>query len=155
MSTLYLRRVPHGFVPDTEEDQEKCKRFRLGAVVKAEITNPRNLKFFRKWWALVQVGFEMWEETGIRNKYKGEEVLPNFERFRKDVTILAGFGYPVININGDVRMEAESISFANMSEESFEKLYNATLTVLVHKVMRGRVSEERLKQMAESIEEFA
>lgn len=155
MTDVYLRKVPHGFVPDTEKDWEAAKRFRLGQVVKAEMVNPRNLRFFRKWWALIGVGFELWEESGVRAEYKGEEVAPNMERFRKDVTILAGFGYPVVNLRGDVRMEAESIAFGSMSEERFDKLYQATLATIVHKVMRGRVSEEQLRQMAEAVEEFA
>jgi hypothetical protein len=81
--------------------------------------------------------------------------MPSFERFRKDVTILAGHHHPVVNLKGELRMEADSIAFGNMSEEEFEKLYNATLAVLVHKVMRGRVSEARLREMAEAVEEFA
>lgn len=155
MTAIYLRRMQHGFVPDTAEDWDKAKRFKLGAVVKAEVKNPRNLRFFRKWWALVQVGFEMWEEVGVRAEYKGEEVLPNFERFRKDVTILAGFGHPVVNLRGELRFEADSIAFGNMDEERFENLYNATLSVLVRKVLQGRVTEDRLREMAEAIEEFA
>lgn len=150
-----MRRTMHGFIPDTEKDWEAAKRFKLGSVAKAEVTNPRNLRFFRKWFALVQVGYEMWEETGIRAEYRGEEIRPNFERFRKDVTILAGHCHAVVNLRGEVRLEADSIAFGSMDEEIFEKLYNTTLTVLVHKVMRGRVSEARLKEMAEAVEEFA
>lgn len=155
MTDIYLRKVPHGFVPDTEKDWEATKRFRLGEVVKAEMVRPRNLRFFRKWFALVGVGFELWQETGVKAEYKGEEVLPDSERFRKDVTILAGFGYPVVNLKGEVRIEAESIAFGNMTEERFDDLYQATLTALVHKVMRGRVTEATLKAMAEAVEEFA
>jgi hypothetical protein len=155
MNRIYLRRVQQGFIPDTAEDWEKAKRYKLGAVVKAEVTNPRNLKFFRKFFALIQVGFEMWEEVCPRLQYKGEEVKPSIDRFRRDVTILAGHHHPVVNLKGELRMEADSIAFGNMSEEEFEKLYNATLSVLVHKVMRGRVSEARLREMAEAVEEFA
>lgn len=155
MSKVYLRRVQHGFIPDTEHDWEAAKRFKLGQVVKAEVTNPRNVRFFRKWWALVQVAFEMWEETGVKAEYKGEEILPNLERFRKDVTILAGHYKAVVNLRGETRLEADSIAFGSMSEETFEKLYNATLTVIVHKVMQGRVSEQRLREMAQAVEEFA
>ena len=152
---VYLRKTLSGLVPDREEDAEALKRFKLGAVVKADITNPRNVAFFRKWFALVKVAFGLWEETGIRATYKGQEILPNFNKFRKDVTILAGFCHPVLNVNGELRMEADSIAFGSMSEETFEKLYAATLTTIVHRVMKGRISEERLREMAERVEEFA
>lgn len=152
---VYLRKTISGLVPDREEDAEALKRFKLGAVVKADVTNPRNIAFFRKWFALVKVAFGLWEETGIRATHKGQEILPNFDKFRKDVTILAGFCHPVLNVNGELRMEADSISFGSMSEETFEKLYAATLTAIVHRVMKGRISEERLREMAERVEEFA
>ena len=155
MSVLHLRRIPQGFVPDTDEDWEACSRFKLGAVVKADVVNPRNLRFFRKWFALVKVGFDLWEETGVAAIYKGEQIRPSFDRFRKDVTILAGFHHAVINVNGELRLEADSIAFGSMDEDTFENLYNATLTTIVHKVMRGRISEERLREMAERVEEFA
>lgn len=155
MTTVYLRKTISGLVPDREEDAELIRRFKVGSVVKAEITHPRNLRFFRKWFALVKVAFGLWEETGIHATHKGQTILPNFEKFRKDVTILAGHCHPVINVNGELRLEADSISFSHMDEETFERLYSATLTAIVHRVMRGRISEERLREMAERVEEFA
>lgn len=152
---VYLRKTMGGFVPASEDDAEAMKRFKLGAVVKADITNPRNYLFFCKWFALVKVAFALWEETGIKAEYKGQEIRPQFDKFRRDVTILAGYCHPVLNVNGELRMEADSISFANMREETFEKLYSATLATIVHKIMRGRISEERLREMAERVEEFA
>ncbi len=155
MTAIFMRRTMHGFVPDTEKDWDAAKRFKLGSVAKAEVTNPRNVRFFRKWWALIEVGYGMWEETGIKAEYKGEEVRPNLERFRKDVTILCGHCHPVVNLKGELRLEADSIAFGSMDEDIFERLYQTTLTVLVHKVMRGRISEQRLREMAEAVEEFA
>ena len=156
MTTIYLRKTLGGLMPDTEEDQEKLKRFKMGDVCKAEITNPRNVKFFRKWWALVKVGYELWEETCPRHKHKGMDVLPNFERFRRDVTVLAGFAKATVNVRGELRLEAESISFANMDEEHFEELYSQTINVLLQKVLTGRgITEERLRKMSESVMDFA
>jgi hypothetical protein len=155
MNRIYLRRVQQGFIPDTAEDWEKAKRYKLGAVVKAEVTNPRNLAFFRKWWALVTVGFDLWEELCPRLQYKGQDVAPNIERFRKDLIILCGYSTPTLNIKGELRMEADSIAFGNMSEEDFDGLYQKTIDVLLHKVLRGNVSAERLRDMVDSIMEFA
>ncbi len=155
MTTVYLRKTMGGFVPATDEDAELLKRFKLGQVAKAEIVNPRNYKFLCKWMALVKVAFGLWEETGVRAEYKGQEILPNFDKFRKDVTILAGYWHPVLNINGDTKAEADSISFASMDEETFVKLYSATLTAIVHRIMRGRITEDRLREIAERVEEFA
>ena len=156
MTTIYLRKTMGGFLPDTDEDQEKCRRFKMGDVCKAEIVNPRNYKFLRKWFALLKVGYELWEETCPRHKHKGQDVLPNFERFRRDVTVLAGCATAVVNVRGELRLEPESVSFANMTDERFEELYSGTINVLLNKVLTGRgLTEERLRKMADSVMEFA
>lgn len=155
MSTIFLRKTPGGFVPEGGRDQDALRRFKIGEVVKAEVTKPRNLVFFRKWWALVDVGFGLWEELCPPMQFRGQEVRPNPERFRKDLTILAGYGHPVINLNGEVRFEADSIAFGNMSEEDFEKLYSATIDVILNKVLAGKVSEARLREMVSAVLEFA
>lgn len=156
MTDIFLRRTLSGFAPDTDDDQEAVKRFRLNEVVRADVVKPRNIRFHRKWFALVKVGYQLWEEFCPRHQYNGTEVLPEFERFRKDVTILAGYAKPVINVKGELRLEAESISFASMDDERFEKLYSATINVLLNKILAGRgITEDRLRAMAEAVLEFA
>lgn len=155
MTTLYLRKAANGLIPDTESDGERMKRFRIGEVVKAEVTRPRNIRFFRKWWALVKVGYELWEELCPPHEYRGQPVLPEFDRFRRDVTILAGFARPVINVQGELRLEPESIAFGSMDEDRFEDLYNATINALLNKVLKNTdVDEKRLRMMADQIVEF-
>jgi hypothetical protein len=156
MTTLFLRRTMGGFAPDTEQDQEACKRFKMGGIVKAEIVVPRNYYFFKKWWALITVGFGLWAELCPPQYHKGHPVLPNIERFRKDVTIMTGHRHMVVNLDGELRWEADSIAFGNMVEETFEKLYSATIDVLLQKVLADRgITEERLREMANSVMDFA
>lgn len=156
MTDIYLRRTANGFAPDSDEDAKACSRFKMGEVVRADVVRPRNLNFFRKWWALVKVGYELWEETCPRHQHKGMDVLPEFERFRRDVTILAGFAKPVVNIRGELRLEAESLAFGNMTEDRFDKLYSATIDVLLQKVLTGKgVSESQLRNMADLVMDFA
>jgi hypothetical protein len=156
---ILLIRTPYGFMPADDEAQEQLKKFRLGALAKLDVVQMRNGAFFRKWWALVKLGYDYFSEACETQEYKGQPVLPNFDRFRKDVTILAGFHRPVWNVNGDMRVEAESLAWASMTEERFTELYDATIKVLLNKVFNGkRVSawtEEELRSVAEQIGEFA
>jgi hypothetical protein len=46
------------------------------------------------------------------------------------VLIMAGFRRPVVNIKGELRLEADSISFASMDEERFQECYGAVFNVL-------------------------
>ncbi|WP_202803563.1 DUF1367 family protein [Gayadomonas joobiniege] len=129
----YFLRVPQGLVPENDETAEAIKKLKVGNVIKVEFKQPRNYEFHKRFFALLKIGFDHWEPP--ESLYKGLPVQKNFERFRKDVTISAGYYEPVANIRGEVRAEAKSISFARMTQDEFEKLYNAAANVLLQKVL--------------------
>lgn len=135
------------------------RHFPLGSIGKLDVKLMRNYQFFKKWWALVKLGFDHFADTCERQEYKGQQILPDFDRFRKDVTILAGFYEPKWNLNGEMRIEAESLAWGTMSEERFTKLYDATIQVLLRKVFNGqrsrRWSEEELRDVTEQVMRFA
>ncbi len=156
---ILLIRTHTGFAPADDEAQEQLRKFRLGSIGRLDVVQMRNGAFFRKWWALVKTGFDYWAETCEPIEYKGQPVLPDFERFRKDVTILAGFYRPVWNAKGELRVEAESLAWASMSEERFGQLYNATVTTLLKLVFNGKRgpnwTEADLRSAIEHLESFA
>lgn len=55
MSAIYLRRVPQGFVPESDADWGSAKRFKMGDVIKAEVTKARNYQHHKKLMALLQL----------------------------------------------------------------------------------------------------
>lgn len=156
---ILLIKTPGGFMPADDEAQEQCRKFRLGSLAKLDVVQMRNGAFFRKWWALVKLGYDYFIDTCETLEFKGQQVRPEFDRFRKDVTILAGFYRPVWNVNGEMRIEPESLAWANMTEERFDKLYSATIDVLLKKVFNGKRmrawTQEELRSVAEQISEFA
>ena len=157
---ITLIRVPTGFAPADDEAQEAMKHFPLGSIGRMDVKLMRNYQFFKKWWALVKLGYDHWADCQPQQEFKGRPVLPNFDRFRKDITILAGFYRPVWKVNGEMRMEAESLAWASMSEECFARLYDATVSVLLRNVFNGkhqypRWSESQLRDVTEQIMRFA
>lgn len=106
-----------------------------GWEVLIERHKKRNYKFHKKLFALLDIGFDAFEPP--TQEYKGLPVQKNFKRFRKDVTIAAGFYEAVADINGNVRLEAKSISFAKMEENEFEQLYSKVADVLLQKVLKN------------------
>lgn len=156
---ILLIKTPAGFMPADDEAQQQMRKFRLGSLAKLDVVQMRNGAFFRKWWALVKLGYDYFVDTCETQEYKGQQVRPEFDRFRKDVTILAGFYRPVWNVNGEMRIEPESLAWANMTEERFDKLYSATIDVLLKKVFNGKRmqswTEEELRSVANQISEFA
>lgn len=156
---LLFTRTKLGLVPASEEGAEWLSKKKLGATILVEPREMRNGAYFRKWWALVDLGYQYWSESAQTVEFQGRPVLPEFDRFRKDVTISAGFYYPVVNLKGEVRIEPESLKWASMSEERFGKLYDATIQVLLSRVFNGKVckswTEQELRHVAEQILEFA
>lgn len=159
MSELLFLKSQHGLVPASEAAVEWLKRKKLGATILVDAREMRNAAFHAKFFALMHLAYDYWSEGVDTLEYKGEPVHPEFDRFRKDVTILAGFYHSVVNLKGEVRIEADSLKWASMSEETFTKLYDATIRVLLRRVFNGKVcpswTEEQLRRVAEQILEFA
>jgi hypothetical protein len=159
MNDLMFIKTGAGLVPADEPSRKWFTKKKLGSTIQVDATEMRNGAFFRKWWALVQLGYDYWQSDAATIEFKGERVLPNFERFRKDVTISAGFFYPVVNLKGEVRIEPESLKWSQMTEDRFTKLYDATIQVLLQRVFNGTVcqtmTEEELRSVANQITEFA
>lgn len=147
MAEMLLVRTPQGtLAPTRDEDVERIRKYKVGAVVRCSTSQMRNYLFHKKWFALVQWAFELWRETAEMPTYKGEPVQPNFEAFREDVTILAGHRHAVVKLNGELRWAADSISFASMDEERFEKLFSATINVILGRILdRPDWTEEKLR----------
>lgn len=159
MTELLFQKGATGLIPACEEASEWLRKKKLGATILVEPREMRNGPFFKKWWALVSLAYDYWSENVQTVEYKGARVLPNKQRFRKDVTIMAGFYEAVVNIKGEVRLEAESLKWAKMSEERFTELYDATINALLQNVFNGKVcptwSEEELRSVAEQVLQFA
>lgn len=133
MTTLHLIKTYQGFIPADKQSAEAMESMKWGKEYKAEVTQPRNLGYHKKFFALVKVAFDAWEMPV--NEYKGIQIQKNPDRFRKDLLIMSGFGYPVVNVKGDVRYEAKSMSFASMAQDEFEELYSRVVDVVLQKVL--------------------
>ncbi len=113
-----------------------------GDTVEVKKVSIRNPMFHRKYFALLKLSFDYFEPQPT--EFKGREILPlkNFEEFRKWIVVKAGFydviGYP----NGAVRVRAKSISFASMSESSFENLYSLTIDVVLREIFIDHERED-------------
>jgi hypothetical protein len=118
-----------------DEGVEALKRYPAGSVIRCNIVQMRNAKFFRKWWSLAKMAFELASERMQPRMYKGHQVLPSFDAFRKDLTILAGYFVVVYKYDGTFRLEAQSLKWSEMDEGIFEKMYSATIDAILQKVL--------------------
>ena len=150
----YFRKIPNGsLVPDGESDAELLSKIKLGDVVKLTLVRPRNYAFHKKYFALLQLAFDYWEPPEGK-VMKGVTPERNFDTFRHDLAILCGFYDATYRLNGDVRLEAKSISFGSMSEDSFEDLYSKTINVIINRVCTQYTEDQLRRQVEDLILEF-
>jgi len=124
MKVDFIKQPGGVLIPSSEIDVEKMTKFKTGEYYPVDIKLCRNPQFHRKVMAFFTFCMEYWA---------GEQVMEfgshsaQFDRFRYDLTILAGYYIQTTRIDGSVRLEAKSIAFGNMEEEEFRELYTALI----------------------------
>ena len=114
---IYCRVMHGGLVTVNQVEADKLSQF-LGKEVKVSISQPRNIRFHKKYFALLAVGRDM-ADTNY-----------NSEQFRAYVTVGAGYCEFLTDKEGGVVAIPKSISFAAMSEDEFERLYQDTVSFI-------------------------
>lgn len=145
----------------TEQDKKAWKGFwrrlikmEAGEMAQAEMAIPRNYRFHKKFFALLHFAFDAWEPDRFHKSYKGMPVAKNFERFRKDVTVQAGYYDQTFDLDGNMKLEAQSISFANMNDVEFEAVYSAVADVILGKVLTTYTGRDELDDVMKQVVGF-
>lgn len=135
-------------VPASGDDKDELDKLRNGSVYRVDIIKERNSLFHRKVLSLIRLGFNSWipEEP----KDGSPAPLKNYDTFRNDITVLAGFSTRVFKVDGSFELIAKSISFANMDEIEFEALFSAIADVLLGNIL-SNYSREDLDEVVEKI----
>jgi hypothetical protein len=152
LTEIVLMKTANVLVPHDEAAAEFIQKMKVGALMHADFKKVRNYQFHKKYFALVSFAFDQWEPRGGLT-YQGQPVAKNKERFRKDVAILAGFFESTVNLKGEVRLEAKSISFAQMDEIQFEALYSATIDVILSRILT-KYTRDDLEAVVEQLLRF-
>lgn len=149
----YLLKTQAGLYPADPESQKWYDKLKHGMAISVEVHTVRNYRFLKKWFALLNVGFDNWLPGEVNSKYG----IPakNFERFRSDVIILCGFYDNVVRLDGSVRIEPKSVSFAKMTEEQFADLYSKTIDVMLKYVYDSKMTPEKLDEIVNQYLSFA
>lgn len=126
-------------------------RLEPGEMAEAEMIFPRNYRFHRKFFALLNLGFESWEPTRKRKSYRGMLIEKNFDQFREDITILSGFYTQTFDLNGRMTLRAKSISFSNMDDDEFSRVYSSVADVLLRNVLTTYSGRDELDSVVDRI----
>ena len=118
---LLLRNTLSGLMPLYPSDFDEKRKLKLGQDYEAEIKNPRNVGFHRKFFALVNLGHE---NTSID--------MP-FETYRKYLIMKAGY-FKTYQTPKGTFYEPDSISFGSMSQDQFEEVYSRVLDKVIEDI---------------------
>jgi len=146
MEAFFIK-TGNGLMPAQSHDRLLLDKIKAGTPVRMTYKRVRNYSFHKKYFALLNFAFDYWEPPDNQVAEK------NFNRFRKDIIILAGFYEQYVRIDGSTRLEAKSISFASMDEDEFEELYTKTIDVII-KYICTQYTGEMLRQVVEMAEGF-
>ena len=127
---LLCRNTIQGLVPLYPSDFDDKRKLRLGETYQVEVTNPRNVGFHKKFFAMLNVGHE---NTSLD--------MP-FETYRKYMIVKAGF-FTAYQTPKGVYYDPNSISFASMSQDEFQEVYSRVLDKVIEDVGLDREDVER------------
>ena len=129
---IQMIKQPGGLLlPASDGDAERLERFKSGAIYPVEIRQVRNPAFHGKVFAFMQFCFEHWsaDQTDVRFKPNAAQ----FETFRKNLMVLAGYKDITFTMDGRLRVEAQSLAYSAMEQTEFEECYSAMINAaLVH-----------------------
>ena len=109
-------------IPSSDLDVDKMSRLKSGDIYPVTFKLSRNPRFHGKVFAFFNFCFDHWDGSQVLEHGSQQA---QFDRFRKDLTILAGYYEQSVRLNGDIRTEAKSLSFGGMEQEEFEQCYIA------------------------------
>lgn len=133
------------FEPADEREAERLTRFKTGEMYEIELKLTRNPAFHRKVFAFFKFCYEHWCNTGTNWEMLRDDA--QFDVFRKNLTVLAGYYDEFFTIKGTVRVEAKSLSYGNMDPEEFERCYSALINAAIRNVFNNTKDKNTLNQL--------
>jgi len=114
---MFLVKLSSGnYAPSDDKSYEQSQKIAVGTEIKG--VKARNIKFHRKAFALMNMGFS------------NQDKFESFEVYRKVIIIRSGYFDEAPTKNGEVYYIAKSLSFENMSANDFDQFYESALKVI-------------------------
>jgi hypothetical protein len=153
MTEIVLSKAGNGvLIPLDQQSHDFINKLKSGVGLSVSVKRHNNPAFHRKLFALFNLAFEAWEPD--TKEYNGEKVSKNFDQFRNDITVLAGFYEASVNFKNEVRLTAKSLNFSAMEQDEREKLYSAVLDVVLQRVLT-RYTKDDLENVINQLLGFA
>ena len=135
-------KLPGGVLsPSSDIDESRMARFTNHCEYEVEIKQKRNPKFHGKVMAFIRYCFNYVNSDEMKD-YQFKDTPEQFDRFRYDLTILAGYYIQTVRLDGSIRTEAESLDFGNMDETEFQGCYHALINAAMKHIFKDCEDED-------------
>ena len=143
---IQMVKQPGGvLVPAFDTDVERLEKFKTGEVYPVEVRLARNPDFHKKVFKFFQFCFEHWAADKTDERFK--PTAAQFDTFRKNLTVLAGYKEVTFTIDGRLRVDAKSLAFNNMDQAEFEECYSALINAAIAHVFGGTTDQKILDKL--------
>jgi len=133
--------------PYDREDAEQLGKMREGEVYRVKVSMPRNIKFHKKFFALLALVFDnLPEEIPARTPDGKPIVIRSIDNLLWQIKMQVGWYEEKVTLGGKIIYEAKSISFAAMDEAEFSEFYNSAVNVIL-KYFLPETNAEELEEM--------
>jgi len=114
---MFLTKTKAGhFIPSDDKSYLEAQKIPVGGEIKG--VKARNIKFLRKYFALISLGYE------------NTDTKDSKEIYRMKIQMKAGFIEWSTDKDGEPLPFPESISFEKMSEDRFNEVFDAVLEII-------------------------
>ena len=111
------------FIPSTDSDREIAVKIGQGELIEAEFKKGRNYEFHKKFFVLINIGFE------------NQEKEKNFALYRAKLMIQIGCCDVILLDDGSANFIPWSISYDKMPDNNtFEEVYNKAVDYIARQL---------------------
>ena len=143
---IQMIKQPGGLLlPAFDTEAERLDRFKTGVIYPVEIKQSRNPGFHGKVFSFLQFCFEHWSADKTDDRFKTSAA--QFDTFRKNLTVLAGYKDVTFTIDGRLRVDAKSLAFNQMEQDEFEECYSALINAAIAHVFGGTTDRKILDKL--------
>lgn len=139
MSVGFMKRTLRGWEAADEETRRIEKRFSVGDIAKVKITRPRNYQHHKLCMALLSLTFS------------NQERYTDFRMFRRAVAYDAGLVHEYVTLDGEVHIEARSLSYDEIDQTEFDTVFPVLMHVCATRFLGGMDQE----QLRAEVEQYA
>ena len=128
---FYCLNTATGLKPLYDSDLDEKRKLKIGELIFVRSGKNRNYEFHKKFFALIKLGHENTKLTSIP-----------FNAYRAYVIMKAGYADVYKTPNGKFALP-QSIAFSEMDNDEFQKLYEASIQVIMDDIGADRESIEQ------------